>query len=78
MVAKTFLYIIIILSCVNKLNSSMSNFGGRVSQSKKIKLFLGISFFLPTYFNRIIVQLVAKKTGTVRIKLTHFYNFSIV
>jgi hypothetical protein len=24
------------------------------------------------------VQLVAKKTGTVRIKLTHFYNFSIV
>jgi hypothetical protein len=24
------------------------------------------------------IQLVAKKTGTVRIKLTHFYNFSIV
>jgi hypothetical protein len=24
------------------------------------------------------VQLVAKKTGTVRIKLTHFCNFSIV
>jgi hypothetical protein len=47
MVAKTFLYIII-LYFVNKLNSSMSNFGGRLSQPKKIKLFLGISFFLPT------------------------------
>jgi hypothetical protein len=45
MVAKTFLYIIIILYFVNKLNSSMSNFGGRWSQPKKIKLFLGISFF---------------------------------
>jgi hypothetical protein len=48
MVAKTFLYIIIILCFVNKLNSSMSNFGGRLSHTKKIKLFLGISFFLPT------------------------------
>jgi hypothetical protein len=48
MVAKTFLYIIIILCFVNKLNSSMSNFGARLSQPKKIKLFLGISFFLPT------------------------------
>jgi hypothetical protein len=47
MVAKTFLYIIIILFFINKLNSSMSNFGGRLSQPKKIKLFLGISFFLP-------------------------------
>jgi hypothetical protein len=45
MVAKTFLYIIIILCFVNKLNSSMSNFGERLSQTKKIKLFLGISFF---------------------------------
>jgi hypothetical protein len=45
MVAKTFLYIIIILYFVNKLNSSMSNFDGRLSQPKKIKLFLGISFF---------------------------------
>jgi hypothetical protein len=44
MVAKTFLYIIIILCFVNKLNSSMSNFGGRLSQPKKIKVFLGISF----------------------------------
>jgi hypothetical protein len=43
MVAKTFLYIIFILFFIDKLNSSMSNFGG-----KKIKLFLGISFFLPT------------------------------
>jgi hypothetical protein len=25
-----------------------------------------------------LVQLVAKKMGTVRIKLTHFYNFFIV
>jgi hypothetical protein len=48
MVAKTFFYIIIILCLVNKLNNSMSNFGGRLSQPKKIKLFLGISFFLPT------------------------------
>jgi hypothetical protein len=48
MVAKTFLYIIIILFFINKLNSSMSNFDGRLSQPKKIKLFLGISFFLPT------------------------------
>jgi hypothetical protein len=48
MVAKTFLYIIIILCFVDKLKSSMSNFGGRLSQPKKIKLFLGISFFLPT------------------------------
>jgi hypothetical protein len=45
MVAKTFLYIIIILFFINKLNNSMSNFGGRLSQPKKIKLFLGISFF---------------------------------
>jgi hypothetical protein len=52
MVAKTFLYIMIILCFVNKLNSSMSNFGGRLSQPKKNKLFLGISFFLPTKFNR--------------------------
>jgi hypothetical protein len=44
MVAKTFLYIIIILFFINKLNSSMSNFGGRLSQPKKIKLFLGIFF----------------------------------
>jgi hypothetical protein len=48
MVAKTFLYIIIILCFVNKLNSSMSNFGETLSQPKKIKLCLGISFFLPT------------------------------
>jgi hypothetical protein len=45
MVAKTFLYIIIILCFVNKLNSSMSNFGESLSQPKEIKLFLGISFF---------------------------------
>jgi hypothetical protein len=44
-VAKTFLYIIIILFYVNKLNSSMSNFGGRLSQPKQSKLLLGISFF---------------------------------
>jgi hypothetical protein len=35
MVSTTFLYIIIILCYVNKLNSSMSNFGGRLSQPKK-------------------------------------------
>jgi hypothetical protein len=48
MVATTFLYIIIILCYVNKLNSSMSNYGGRQGQPKKMKLILGISFFLPT------------------------------
>jgi hypothetical protein len=47
MVATTFLYIIIILCYVNKLNSSMSIFGGRLSQTKKSKPLLGI-FFLPT------------------------------
>jgi hypothetical protein len=47
-VAKTFLYIIIILCFVNKLNSLMPNFGGRLRQPKKIKFFLRISFFLPT------------------------------
>jgi hypothetical protein len=45
MVATTFLYIIIILCYVNKLNSTMSNFGERLSQPKKSKLLLGISFF---------------------------------
>jgi hypothetical protein len=45
MVSTTFLYIIIILCYVNKLNSSMSNFGGRFSQPKKSKPLLGISFF---------------------------------
>jgi hypothetical protein len=45
MVATTFLYIIIILCYVNKLNSSMSNYGGREGQPKKMKLILGISFF---------------------------------
>jgi hypothetical protein len=44
-VATTFLYILIILCYVNKLNSSMSNFGGRLSQPKQSKLLLGISFF---------------------------------
>jgi hypothetical protein len=47
MVATTFLYIIITLCYVNKLNSSMSIFGGRLSQTKKSKPLLGI-FFLPT------------------------------
>jgi hypothetical protein len=47
-VAKTFLYIIIILCFVNKLNSLMANFGERLRQPKKIKLFQGLSFFLPT------------------------------
>jgi hypothetical protein len=36
MVVITFLYIIILLYYVNKLNSSMSNFGGRLGQPKKI------------------------------------------
>jgi hypothetical protein len=31
-----------------------------------------------TFLGDAYVQLVAKKTGTVRIKLTHFYNFLIV
>jgi hypothetical protein len=45
MVATTFLYTIIILRYVNKLNSSMSNYGGRDGQPKKMKLILEISFF---------------------------------
>jgi hypothetical protein len=45
MVPTTFLYIIIILCYVKRLNSSMSNFGGRLDQPKKMKLILGISFF---------------------------------
>jgi hypothetical protein len=45
MVTKTFLYIIIILCFVNKLNSSMSNFGGRLSQPKKLNIFWGFLFF---------------------------------
>jgi hypothetical protein len=45
MVATTFLYIIITLCYVNKLNSSMSIFGGRLSQTKKSKPLLGIFFF---------------------------------
>jgi hypothetical protein len=44
MVATTFLYIIIILCYVNKLNSSMSNYGGREGQPKKMKLILFFSF----------------------------------
>jgi hypothetical protein len=48
MVATTFLDIIIILCYVNKLNSSMSNFGGTLGQPKKMKLILGIPLFLPT------------------------------
>jgi hypothetical protein len=44
MVVKTFLYIIIILCFVNKPNSSMSNFGGRLSQPTKNKLFRDFFF----------------------------------
>jgi D-alanyl-lipoteichoic acid acyltransferase DltB (MBOAT superfamily) len=54
MAAKTFLYIIIILCFVNKLNNSMSNFGGRLSQPKKIKLFLGISFFSANIIQQVV------------------------
>jgi hypothetical protein len=54
MVAKTFLYIIIILCFENKLKSSMSNFGGRLSQPKKIKLFLGISFFSANIIQQVV------------------------
>jgi hypothetical protein len=54
MVATTFLYIIIILCYVNKLNNSMLNFGGRLGQPKKMNLILGISFF----FANIIQQVV--------------------
>jgi hypothetical protein len=47
MVVTTFLYIVTILGYVNKLNNSMSNFGGILGQPKKMKFILGI-FFLPT------------------------------
>jgi hypothetical protein len=45
MVATTFLYVIIILCYVNKLNNSTSNFGGRLGQPKKMNLILAIFFF---------------------------------
>jgi hypothetical protein len=45
MVVTTFLYIIIILCYVNKLNNSMSNFDRSLGQpKKKMKLILGIFF----------------------------------
>jgi hypothetical protein len=53
MVAKTFLYIIIIFFFINKLNSSMSNFGGRLSQPKK-----KITFSRDLFFPANIIQQV--------------------
>jgi hypothetical protein len=44
LVVTTFLYIIIILCYVNKLNNSMSIFGGSLGQPKKMILILGIFF----------------------------------
>jgi hypothetical protein len=37
-----------------------------------------VTYIVVNRYMIVTVQLVAKKTGTVRIKLTHFYNFSIV
>jgi hypothetical protein len=54
MVATTFLYIIILLCYVNKLNSSMSNFGGRLGQPKKMKLIVGISFFSANIIQQVV------------------------
>jgi hypothetical protein len=54
MEAKTFLYIIISLCLVNKLNSSMSNFGGRLSQPKKIKLFSRDFFFSVNIIQQVV------------------------
>jgi hypothetical protein len=54
MVAKTFLYIIIILCFVNKLNSSMSNFGGRLSQPKKNETFSRDFFFSPNIIQQVV------------------------
>jgi hypothetical protein len=52
MVVSTFLYIVIILCYVNKLNNLMSSFGRSLGHpKKKMKLILGI-FFLPTQLNR--------------------------
>jgi hypothetical protein len=36
------------------------------------------ALFIITIITGRVVQLVAKKTGTVRMKLTHFYNFFIL
>jgi hypothetical protein len=48
MVVTTFLYIIIILGYVNKLNNLISNFAGFwVNPKQKDEAYLGI-FFLPT------------------------------
>jgi hypothetical protein len=43
-----FLGIIITLCYVKKLNSSMSNFGGRLGQPKKNETYSRDFFFLPT------------------------------
>jgi hypothetical protein len=46
MVATTFLFLIILLCYVNKLNTSMSNFGGRLDQPKKNETYSKDFFFL--------------------------------
>jgi hypothetical protein len=54
MVASTFLYIVIILCYVKRLNSSMSNFGGRLGQPKKMKLILGDLFFSANIIEQVV------------------------
>jgi hypothetical protein len=54
MVATTFLYIIIILCYVNKLNNSMSNFGLRLGQPKKKKSYSRDFFFSANIIQQVV------------------------
>jgi hypothetical protein len=83
MVAETFFHIII-LCFVNKLNSSMSNFGGRLSQPKKIKQFL---HWPASFFHHLLLVATAREVAnlimylslqnSILLKSIHFaLNFS--
>jgi hypothetical protein len=61
MVGTTFLHKIIILCWVNKLNSSMLNFGGSLGQPKKTKLILGISFFSANIIQQVVDFFILKR-----------------
>jgi hypothetical protein len=50
----TFLYIIILLCYVNKLNSSMSNFGGRLGQPKKNETYSRDFFFCANIIQQVV------------------------
>jgi hypothetical protein len=54
MVATTFLYIIILLCYVNKLDSSMSNFGGRLDQPKKNETYSRDFFYCANIIQQVV------------------------